>query len=200
VELMGGKIWVESALGQGSSFHFTAVLGAGNPVMETAAPAQPAVLRSPVVEFVSPVLVTDRAVQKQKRQLRILLAEDNAINQKIACHVLEKQGHHVTVAADGRQALSALDQAHFDVVLMDVQMPEMDGFETTGAIRARERGTGVHLPIIAMTAHAMQGDRERCIAAGMDSYISKPLAIKELIELLERFSAGAPQEVSGVLK
>jgi len=193
VELMGGKIWVESALGQGSSFHFTAVLGVGKPVMETAAPA-------PLVEFASAVPATDRAVQKEKRQLRILLAEDNAINQKIACHVLEKQGHHVTVAADGRQALSALDQAHFDVVLMDVQMPEMDGFETTGAIRARERGTGVHLPIIAMTAHAMKGDRERCIASGMDSYISKPLEIKELIELLEKFSAGAPQEASGVLK
>jgi len=158
-------------LGQGSSFHFTAVLGVGKPVMETAAPA-------PLVEFASAVPATDRAVQKEKRQLRILLAEDNAINQKIACHVLEKQGHHVTVAADGRQALSALDQAHFDVVLMDVQMPEMDGFETTGAIRARERGTGVHLPIIAMTAHAMKGDRERCIASGMDSYISKPLKLK----------------------
>jgi signal transduction histidine kinase/ActR/RegA family two-component response regulator len=194
VELMGGKIWVESALGQGSSFHFTAVLGAGSPVTETAAPAQSAVVCVPVVEFAPAVLVTE------KKQLRILLAEDNAINQKIACHVLEKQGHHVTVAADGCQALSALDQAHFDVVLMDVQMPEMDGFETTDAIRARERGTAVHLPIIAMTAHAMKGDRERCIAAGMDSYISKPLEIKELIELLERFSAAAPQEASGVLK
>jgi len=193
VELMGGKIWVESALGQGSSFHFTAVLGVGNPVMETAAAV-------PLVELASTVPVTDRAVQKEKGQLRILLAEDNAINQKIACHVLEKQGHHVTVAADGRQALNALDQAHFDVVLMDVQMPEMDGFETTGAIRARERGTGVHLPIIAMTAHAMMGDRERCIAAGMDSYISKPLAIKELIELLEKFSVGASQEPSGISK
>jgi CheY-like chemotaxis protein len=95
----------------------------------------------------------------------------------------------VTVAAEGCRALSALDQARFDVVLMDVQLPEMDGFETTGAIRARERGTGVHLPIIAMTAHAMKGDRERCIAAGMDSYISKPFEIKELIELLERFSS-----------
>jgi signal transduction histidine kinase/CheY-like chemotaxis protein len=193
VELMGGKIWVESALGQGSSFHFTAVLGVGNPVMETAAAA-------PLVEFASAVLVTDRAVQKEKRRLRILLAEDNAVNQKIACHVLEKQGHHVTVVADGCQALSALDQARFDVVLMDVQMPEMDGFETTGAIRARERGTGVHLPIIAMTAHAMKGDRERCIAAGMDSYISKPLAIKELIELLEKFSVGASQAASGISK
>ena len=95
-----------------------------------------------VVDFPSAVPVTDRAEQKQKKQLHILLAEDNAINQKIACHVLEKHGHHVTVAADGRQALSALDQAHFDLVLMDVQMPEMDGFETTGAIRTRSEAPG----------------------------------------------------------
>jgi signal transduction histidine kinase/ActR/RegA family two-component response regulator len=200
VALMGGKIWVESALGQGSRFHFTVVLGAGNPIRETATAAAPAVFSVPVVGSPSAALATDRVEQKEKKQLRILLAEDNAINQKIACHVLEKQGHHVTVAANGRQALSALDQAHFDLVLMDVQMPEMDGLETTGAIRIRERGTEVHLPIIAMTAHAMQGDRERCIAAGMDGYISKPIGIKELIEMLEKFGAAAQQEGSPVFK
>jgi CheY-like chemotaxis protein len=193
VALMGGKIWVESALGRGSSFHFTAAFGVVDPVAEPSSAAAP-VASVPGVEFASAA-----PVQKEKQQLRILLAEDNAVNQKIACHVLEKQGHQVTVAADGRQALSALDQGPFDLVLMDVQMPEMDGFETTAAIRARERGTGTHLPIIAMTAHAMQGDRERCMAAGMDNYISKPLNIKELIELLEMFSEGAQQEANGVL-
>jgi CheY-like chemotaxis protein len=110
--------------------------------------------------------------------------------------VLEKQGHHVTVAPNGHEALAALDRESFDAVLMDVQMPEMDGFETTAAIRARERDTGRHLPIIAMTAHAMQGDRERCLAAGMDSYISKPIKARELIELLEKFSAAAQEEAS----
>jgi two-component system sensor histidine kinase/response regulator len=99
---------------------------------------------------------------------------------------------------NGREALAALDRERFDVVLMDVQMPEMDGFETTAAIRVRERDTGKRLPIIAMTAHAMQGDRERCLAAGMDSYIAKPIRARELIELLEKFSATAEEEATRV--
>jgi CheY-like chemotaxis protein len=97
----------------------------------------------------------------------------------------------VTVTTNGRQALAALQQENFDVVLMDVQMPEMDGFEATSAIRLREQSTGRHLPIIAMTAHAMRGDQERCLAAGMDGYISKPIRAEELIALLERFSGVA---------
>jgi CheY-like chemotaxis protein len=180
VELMGGKIWVESVLGRGSCFHFTARLREAGPG----------------VEAVSATRVTRQAAVTEKKRLRVLLAEDNAVNRKIACHVLEKHGYHVTVAVDGRQALAALDRAHFDVVLMDVQMPEMDGFETTAAIRARERGNGTHLPIIAMTAHAMQGDRERCIDAGMDSYISKPLNVGELIELVEKFADAAQQDAN----
>jgi CheY-like chemotaxis protein len=126
------------------------------------------------------------------------LAEDNAVNQKIASRLVEKQGHHVTLVHNGREALAALDRERFDVVLMDVQMPEMDGFETTAAIRVRERDTGKRLPIIAMTAHAMQGDRERCLAAGMDSYIAKPIRARELIELLEKFSATAEEEATRV--
>jgi signal transduction histidine kinase/ActR/RegA family two-component response regulator len=180
VALMGGKIWVESALGHGSQFHFTGNFGEA----------------SQVVEAVSSSVPSQLAAAKTHRKLRVLLAEDNAVNQKIAARVLEKQGHHVTVAADGRQALAALDRATFDVVLMDVQMPEMDGFEATAAIRGHERETGNHIPIIAMTAHAMPGDRERCIAAGMDSYIAKPLKVGELIELLEKIGEATQQEVS----
>jgi len=180
VALMGGKIWVESALGRGSQFHFTGRFGEASQVVEAVCSPAP----------------SRRAAAKTRRQLRVLLAEDNAVNQKIATRVLEKHGHHVTVAGDGRLALAALDRATFDVVLMDVQMPEMDGFEATAAIRARERDAGNHLPIIAMTAHAMPGDRERCIAAGMDSYIAKPLKAAELIELLEKFADATQQEVS----
>jgi two-component system, sensor histidine kinase and response regulator len=135
-------------------------------------------------------------VQPSGMKLRVLLAEDNAVNQKVASRLLEKQGHLVTIASDGRAALDALSRENFDLVLMDVQMPEMDGFEATAAIRAQERETGKHLPIIAMTAHAMQGDRERCMAAGMDDYIAKPIKFRELTDLLEKLSEAAQEKAS----
>ena len=119
-----------------------------------------------------------------RRTLRLLLAEDNAVNQRLAVSLLEKRGHQVVVAENGREALDALDGLPFDAVLMDVQMPEMDGFEATAAIRAREAVTGAHTPIIAMTAHALKGDRDRCLEAGMDAYVSKPLRPQELFEVL----------------
>src|SRR5262249_45383831 len=122
---------------------------------------------------VSPQRTTPEA--KDGRPLRVLLAEDNAVNQRLAVRLLEKCGHTVTVVQDGTEALAALRRQTFDVVLMDIQMPHMDGLETTQAIRAREQDTGTHIPIVAMTAHAMQGDRERCLAAGMDGYVTKPL-------------------------
>ena len=116
---------------------------------------------------------------------RILLAEDGQVNQKLAVRLLERRGHCVVVANDGKEALQALDREHFDLVLMDVQMPEMDGYEATAAIRQRERTTGRHLRIIAMTAHALKGDREQCLQAGMDDYLAKPVHASELYDAVE---------------
>jgi signal transduction histidine kinase/DNA-binding response OmpR family regulator len=116
--------------------------------------------------------------------LRVLLAEDNAVNQRLAARLLEKRGHCVTVTANGREALDALEKGVYDLVLMDLQMPEMDGFQATAALRAREKHNGTHLYVVALTAHAMKGDRERCLAAGMDGYLSKPIRPQELDDLL----------------
>jgi PAS domain S-box-containing protein len=130
-------------------------------------------------------LSTHRSLRTQKRNLHILLAEDNPINQKVAQRVLEKWGHTVRTASDGREALNLLESQLFDVVLMDVEMPELDGLQATAALREREQGTGRHVPIVAMTAHAMKGDRERCLAAGMDGYVSKPFRADDLHDILE---------------
>jgi PAS domain S-box-containing protein len=119
--------------------------------------------------------------------LRILLAEDNVVNQRLAVRLLEKRGHHVEVAGNGAEALAAMEKHAFDLVFMDVQMPEMDGLEATAAIRAKEKVTGKHQPIIALTAHAMKGDREKCIAGGMDGYLTKPIRPQELDDVLEDF-------------
>jgi two-component system, sensor histidine kinase and response regulator len=116
----------------------------------------------------------------------VLLAEDNPVNQRLAVRLLEKRGHSVVVAGNGREALEALEKQSFDLVFMDVQMPEMDGLEATAAIREKEKGSGVHRPIIALTAHAMKGDRERCLASGMDGYLTKPIRPQELDEILEQ--------------
>jgi len=129
--------------------------------------------------------ITQHSLRENRPPLRILLAEDNLVNQRLACRLLEKRGHRVTVVSTGTAALDAHAAASFDLILMDVQMPEMDGLEATAAIRMRERASGTHIPIIAMTAHAMSGDRERCISAGMDSYISKPLHIDELFHTID---------------
>jgi two-component system sensor histidine kinase/response regulator len=120
------------------------------------------------------------------RSLRILLAEDSLVNQKLAVGLLEKYGHAVDVVADGRAALAVVESKCYDLVLMDIQMPEMDGLEATRAIRAREGQRGGHIPIVAMTAHAMKGDRERCLEAGMDGYVAKPIRAKELFDTIAR--------------
>jgi CheY-like chemotaxis protein len=119
-------------------------------------------------------------------KLRILLAEDNVVNQKVAAAMLMRVGHAVFIAGNGKEALRALVGQAFDLILMDIQMPEMDGLSATAAIRLDEKVTGRHIPIIAMTAHAMTGDRERCLAAGMDDYISKPVDARELLKLISQ--------------
>jgi CheY-like chemotaxis protein len=127
--------------------------------------------------------------------LNILLAEDNAVNQKLAVRVLQKRGHAVVIAETGQVALETLDKQAFDLVLMDVQMPVMDGLEAAFAIRTREKISGKHIPIIAMTASAMIGDKERCLAAGMDAYVSKPLNTKELFVAIETCTSGKAESV-----
>ena len=175
VAMMGGSMSVESRVGEGSCFRFTIrLLATSEPVQgryRGVYPNPPSLKRNP-----------DHAS-------RVLLAEDNRVNQQLVVRILEKEGHRVTVAADGREAVEAWNKEPFDVILMDVQMPEMTGFEATEAIRHSERGTGRHIPIIAMTAHAMKGDREQCLACGMDYYISKPVRARDLLDTLEKLSA-----------
>jgi len=130
-------------------------------------------------------VITRHTIQDIKRRLRILLAEDNIVNQKLALKMLEKRGHHVTIVSNGLDALDALEKKRFDLVLMDVQMPKMGGLEATKRLREGEREKE-HIPIIAMTAHAMKGDREMCLSAGMDDYVSKPIKADELFSVIER--------------
>ncbi|MGB8951476.1 MAG: two-component regulator propeller domain-containing protein [Candidatus Aminicenantales bacterium] len=131
-------------------------------------------------------LITRHTLRKTGRPLHILLAEDNVINQKMTMHILQRYGHHVTIASDGIEALSALENDAFDLILMDVQMPQMDGFTATRTIRKKEEKTGAHIPIVAMTAHAMKEDKERCIKAGMDDYIPKPIKPEYLMVVIDR--------------
>jgi CheY-like chemotaxis protein/HPt (histidine-containing phosphotransfer) domain-containing protein len=138
-----------------------------------------------------PVLITRHSLREGGR-LNILLAEDNLVNQKITTRMLEKLGHAVTVANNGREALDAIGAQAFDLILMDIQMPEMSGFEATEAIRRQERASGKHLPIIALTAHAMDGDRERCLESGMDGYVSKPVRGEELARAIGSLLTATP--------
>lgn len=175
IEMMGGKMWVESQLGKGSTFHFT--------IQTEATQRKPINYRenAPSRKIIHANLQTD-----QDSNLRILLAEDNIVNQKVMLQMLDKLGYQTDIAANGREVLQALECRSYDIVLMDVQMPEMDGMEAARAIR--ERWSTADQPrIIALTAHAMESDKKMCIDAGMDDYLSKPVKIEKLRTALELY-------------
>jgi PAS domain S-box-containing protein len=160
-------------------------------------PVQPSELLNAIFGVLSnPLDIPDPPAAKQDlpseraQGMTVLLAEDNAVNRKLATTLLEKRGHTVVVAQNGREALDALERGSIDLVLMDVQMPVMDGFAAMRAIRAKEQNTGAHVPIIALTAHAMKGDKERCIGAGADEYVTKPLRLAELLAAIDRLRTG----------
>ncbi len=206
VEMMGGGIWVDSELGSGSTFHFTARFGlqhSARPIgakrdgdeLEVALPAATpagslAGARTASGGNGSETSSGGNGSETSSRcgppALDVLLAEDNSISRTLVTRLLEKRGHRVVGAANGVEALAALERQRFDLVLMDIQMPDMNGLETAAAIRAREQSSGVHIPIIALTAHAMKGDKERCLEAGMDGYLQKPLRASELFGAIER--------------
>ncbi|HEX4209848.1 MAG TPA: response regulator, partial [Candidatus Binataceae bacterium] len=172
--------WVESELGKGSCFNFTAAFGTQEKQAEPVTRSTPA---NALLEKIS---------------MKVLLVEDNPINQRLALRLLEKNGHHVTLAANGREALETLGRMgwNFDAVLMDIQMPEMDGLETTREIRRIESSSTRHLPIIAVTAHALKRDRERCLEAGMDDYVSKPIDSELLLRLLQGIAESKPLPIA----
>jgi len=170
VRMMGGRIWVESESGIGSAFHFTALLqtcGADRGITNLAQ------------------AVTKEIERPPERKIAILLAEDNPVNQQVVMRLLQRRGHSVTVAGNGREAVAMASARPFDIILMDVQMPEMDGLEAAHRIREAQGVSGVYVPIIAMTACAMAGDRKKCLDAGMDGYVTKPIDRAELIRTVE---------------
>jgi CheY-like chemotaxis protein len=146
-----------------------------------------------------PVVVTRHTLNESRRSLRVLVAEDNAVNRKLVTALLGKRGHTVRTVVNGREAIAAVAEEKFDIVLMDVQMPEMDGLEATAAIRKAESATGTHVLIIALTAHAMKGDREICLAAGMDEYLSKPIKPAELFAMIESLTGIAAGSDDGIV-
>ncbi len=197
VKMMGGQIWVESQMGQGSTFHFTIRVGIADRSESTKQQPEAQEPQSQQVVGRQPATPLDNVDDKSllgemgARCMTVLLAEDNAVNRLVAKRLLEKHGHAVLVAENGAEAVSTFEgeRERIDAILMDIQMPEMDGLTAIRAIRAKEKDSKHHVPIIALTAHAMKGDREKCLAAGADDYITKPLQTSDLIAALARARA-----------
>ncbi len=198
--MMNGRIWVQSEEGAGSTFHFTCGFG----LPEADSPTADAGRLQKIIDEKSegdkiPECASEvdrladsavpRSVKGIQRRLRILLAEDNPVNQRLVVALLQKRGHSVILASNGREALSLAETEPVDLILLDVQMPQIDGFEATALIRQKEKRTGGHIPIVALTAHAITGDRERCHEAGMDGYLAKPLRPAELDAAISSFAA-----------
>jgi signal transduction histidine kinase/ligand-binding sensor domain-containing protein/CheY-like chemotaxis protein len=202
VALMGGEIWVESEPGRGAKFYCTTTFRLPSADHNVMCP-EPTAQKTTNTSLIPSGVSTDTSFERISRRasttpsrFNILLAEDNVINQKLAVKLLERQGHQVFVAGDGKEALEMFAQSTFDLILMDVQMPELDGLQATAMIRQREQETSGHIPIIALTAHAMKGDRERCLEAGMDDYIAKPINPQLLYQTIEQTVARIQRNVA----
>ena len=199
VAMFQGRIWVESTPGQGTVMHFTARLAKPLPEQQVAPDESGLLPASPPLDAEAlqklqdaPKHLDDIPTQPSQFPSRILLAEDNSVNQRVATAWLQRWGHSVHCVSNGHLALDALQQETFDLALMDVQMPELDGLEATRRFRSIPTATARTLPIVALTAHAMETDRQRCLDAGMTHFLPKPLRPKALFELLEQLLAPAP--------